>query len=177
MAGAGFEPHKRYRHASAVVGSRACVWGGNSYNLWKERTWSSSLHFFDHLAETWTTSECSGTPPLGLDGCSCASEGDSLFIYGGEDVEGDYQSTLHKLDTTSCAWTLLSSDGPRKMRNCGMVKFHDYLILFGGYGERTGSTQDGAEFKENYDGNGWTNEIHMFDLKKGEDRGMQGKWV
>jgi N-acetylneuraminic acid mutarotase len=169
MAGAGVEPHKRYRHASATVGGRVCVWGGINSSQWREEAWSSSLHLFNPLDETWTTSGCSETPPLGLDGCSCASEGDSLYIYGGEGVEGDYQNTLHKLDTTSCTWTLLSSDGPRKKRASGIVKFRDCLFLFGGYEEKTGSIQDGAEFKDYHDGKGWTNEIHMFDLTKGEE--------
>jgi hypothetical protein len=130
--------------------------------LWKEKEWSSTIHFFNPLAETWTTSECSGTPPLGLGGCSCASEGHSLFIYGGKGVEGDCQSTLHKLNTLRCEWTLLSSDGPKKNRSSDIVKFRNSLFLFGRFGDQT------AEFEEGYDGQGWTNEIYTFDLTKSE---------
>jgi N-acetylneuraminic acid mutarotase len=143
------EPHRRFRHVSAAVGGEVCVWGGRNISLWKKKEWSS-LHLFHPLAETWTTSECSGTPPLGLEGCSCTSEGHSLFIYGGQGVEGDYQSTLHKLDTTSCAWTLLSSDGPRKAKGCGILKYGNHLFLFGGYDSDHSS------------------ELHMFDMTEGE---------
>ena len=54
---------------------------------------------------------------------------------------------------------------------CGMVSYLDKLILFGGYGIPSGPTQPGAQFIKNSkytDGRGWTNELHMFDVQKGE---------
>jgi hypothetical protein len=130
------------------------------------------VHLFDPLAETWTPLECSGISPQGLSCCSYTSEGHSLYIYGGEGIKGDYQSTLHKLDTLSCAWTLLSSRGPRKKNGCALVKFRNCLFLFGGYGDRICSTpQEGSEFEEGGDhGRGWTNELHTFDLTHGEGK-------
>ena len=51
---------------------------------------------------------------------------------------------------------------------CGMVSYDDQLILFGGYGTPSGPTQPGAEFVEHTGGAGWTNELHMFNVQKGE---------
>ena len=52
-----------------------------------------------------------------------------------------------------------------------MIAFDKKLLLFGGYGYPSRSTQPGARFikDSNFsDGRGWTNELHLFDLKEGE---------
>ena len=52
-----------------------------------------------------------------------------------------------------------------------MIAFDRKLLLFGGYGYPSGPTQTGAKFikDSNYSGgSGWTNELHLFDLKEGE---------
>ena len=52
----------------------------------------------------------------------------------------------------------------------GMVAHDSKLVLFGGYGVPSGPTQAGSEFVTYSDstiGEGWTNELHVFDLNKG----------
>ena len=52
-----------------------------------------------------------------------------------------------------------------------MVACDSNLVLFGGHGITSGPTQPGAEFVKSSkftDGRGWTNELHTFDLIKGE---------
>ena len=52
-----------------------------------------------------------------------------------------------------------------------MLAYGSNLVLFGGYGIPSGTTQPGAEFVKSsmyIDGIGWTNELHTFDLIKGE---------
>ena len=54
---------------------------------------------------------------------------------------------------------------------CEMVSYGSKLVLFGGCGIPSGPTQPGAEFVKSSkytDGIGWTNELHTFDLIKGE---------
>ena len=55
-----------------------------------------------------------------------------------------------------------------------MVTYGSKLVLFGGYGNQLDHTQPGANFFEdgNY-GNGWTNELHIFDLETGEARELE----
>ena len=51
-----------------------------------------------------------------------------------------------------------------------MVTYNSKLVLFGGYGYRSGPIQSGAEFIESRkftDGVGWTNALHTFDLMEG----------
>ena len=52
-----------------------------------------------------------------------------------------------------------------------MIAFDKKLLLFGGYGILSGPTQPYATFikdRKFTDGRGWTNELHLFDLKEGE---------
>ena len=52
-----------------------------------------------------------------------------------------------------------------------MIAFDRELLLFGGDGISSGPSQPGAKFikDSNYSyGSGWTNELHLFDLKEGE---------
>ena len=51
-----------------------------------------------------------------------------------------------------------------------MIAFGRKLLLFGGYGIPSGPTQPGEKFKSSNfsDGRGWTNELHLFDIKEGE---------
>lgn len=95
-----------------------------------------------------------------------------LYVYGGYDGS-DWQSSLHQLDTKSWMWKDISSSaGPMKKSACGMVAYDSKLVLFGGYGSPSGPIQRGAELIKNVGRStnvrGWTNELHVFDLKEGE---------
>ena len=50
-----------------------------------------------------------------------------------------------------------------------MVSHGCKLVMFGGYGVPFGPIQQGAEFINfSNSGHGYSNELHAFDLKKGE---------
>ena len=55
-----------------------------------------------------------------------------------------------------------------RKQGSGMVAFGDCLGVFGGYGEPQGPTQPGSFIKqiEYYGSIGWTNEFHVYHLKK-----------
>ena len=72
-------------------------------------------------------------------------------------------------------WTQLttpdSSSGPMKKTGCGMIAYNGCLVLIGGHGFPCGPIQPGAEFVKNdrsTDSSGWSNELHVFDVRKGE---------
>ena len=91
-------------------------------------------------------------------------------MYGGDD-ESRYLNSFHQLDTQSWTWNELTKSSPMWKNGCRMVAFDRKLLLFGGYGYSSGPTQPGAEFIESSkstNGMGWTNELHLFDLKKSE---------
>lgn len=172
---AGFkfsEPSPRWGHVSASVEGNICMLGGNTENFAMEKKeLSSSINCFNPLSESWTNTEISGLPPSGLYSGACASAGHHLYMYGGTDASGSDSTSLHQLDLMTRTWNQLSSDGPMKKLECGMVAYSNQLVLFGGYGVLpSGSIQPGSEFASdgNIDGSGWTNELHTYDLKEGE---------
>ena len=165
------EPSPRWGHYSALVEEKFCVWGGRTKDFLQEKSeLTSSIHSFDPFLEFWAKNKLSGVPPPGLYLGACASAGHHVYLYGGTDGSR-FQSSLHQLDTRSWTWKQLSRSGPMRKRACGMVAHDSKLVLFGGYGYPSGPTQPGAEFIKDSrytNGVGWTNEVHIFDLKEGE---------
>ena len=166
---AGFsEPSPRWGQLSAVVEEKPCMYGGRTKDFLKEKSGlASSVHSFDG---SWYCEDTSGVPPHGLYLGACASAGHHVYVYGGLDGSA-HQGSLHQLDTRTWTWKQLSSTGPMRKSGCQMVSYGSNLVLFGGYGIPSGPTQPGPEFVKNSnytDGRGWTNELHTFDLIKGE---------
>ena len=162
------EPPPRRGHFSTVVENKVYVWGGFGK---VERVGVSIVHHYDPNTETWNDKRCKGHPPPGCSLGACTSIGHHLYTYGGRDVRGNDHGTLHGLDTRSLMWSQLSSDGPMKKYRCRMITYGCKILLFGGHGVPSGPIQPGAEFVKDTsqsDGSGWTNEVHIFDLKEGE---------
>ena len=91
-------------------------------------------------------------------------------MYGGGDGSRALNS-LHQLDTQSWTWSELAKSGSMRKTGCRMIAFDRKLLLFGGYGYPSRSTHPGAKFikdSKSSSGRGWTNELHLFDLKEGE---------
>ena len=125
------------------------MWGGRTEGYSKNAS-VTSVHHFNPVHESWAEHECSGQPPPWLYWGASASAGHLLYQYGGYDGS-DNHSSLYQLNTASWEWSLLSREAPRKKAGCGMLTYDSKLVLFGGYGD-----------------GGYTNELHLFDLKEGE---------
>lgn len=148
-------------HVSAPVEGKIWLWG--QLQARGEESFEPSIHFFHPLLESWSVTGSSGLHPPGVKQSACTSAGHYMYTLGGSDNAGTKKyGSLHQLDTKTLTWSLLSSTGPTK-HGCGMVAYSDKLILFGGYGDIP--SHPGAEFNS---GSGWSNELNMFDLKKGE---------
>ena len=132
----------------------------------------SIVETFDPFLEMWEQQPTTGSPPLGLCTGACSSLMDSLYSFGGIDGR-KYHNSLHCLSTSVREWRELGEsnpqDGPMEKRLCRMVTFNnDALALFGGYGIPRGTIQPGSSFiKNEADGSGWTNELHLFNVNKG----------
>ena len=171
-----FEPSARFGSFSSIVEGKIYLWGGDNENL-KTKTafeeFAASVYTFDPYLETWATLNPGGSPPSGIYGGGCASAGHHLYTYGGRNVSaGEDDGCLHCLDTRTLMWSKLASTGPMKKQNCGMIAYGNSLLLFGGFGIPSCPTQPGSEFvlnDNNDDGRGWTNELHCFDLREGEE--------
>ena len=147
------EPSPRGDHVSASVDGKIYVWGGDSD--------ANHCYHFDPLSESWSQSDCIGPTP-GLRFAACASAGHHLYVYGGRDEEDGYSNSLHQLDLRTNTWRMISSDGPRRKRGCGLTVYDSSsnLLLIGGVDE---------------DGN-VTDEIHTFNLKEGEEEGAMSHY-
>ncbi len=167
MASSFSEPSPRWGHYSAAVGGQLCVYGGRTkdFSIGKSEL-GGCIHSFNQCMERWQTRATTGQPHPGLYDGACTSSGNHLYLYGGYD-QSRFQDSLYRLDTDSLEWSQLPS-GPMRKIGCGMVSYKEKLILFGGYGIPSGPTQPGAEFIKITDGHGWTNELHTFDVQKGE---------
>ena len=180
-----YEPSPRFSHCAAAVAGRCFLWGGNAPNAseYSRRKLPSAIEIFDPYLETWEKHTTTGVPPPGLCGRGYASLLNSLYWFGGKDsVDGkSFYNSLHRLDPTTLEWRELhplnQADGPMRKWGCGMVPFlQDKLAIFGGYGiPRFGGygipTGLGVVFTEDTysfvtPGDGWSNELHVFDIAK-----------
>ena len=150
------------------------MWGGRTEDFSRSRKKKIvSIESFDSYLETWTRKTSKGDPPPWLYDGACASSGHIIYTYGGNGGQS-YYGSLYEFNSRTSSWKELaphSADSPMKKSSCGMVVWGEKCILFGGYGIPSGPTQSGADFIRNSsstDGHGWTNEMHTFDLKKGE---------
>ena len=138
---------------------------------------SAVVETFDPFLERWEQQPTTGVPPVALWGGACTSliSMDSLYAFGGWDGISHYDS-LHQLRASTMEWRELeesiSQDAPMRKTGCEMVPFNDdTLVLFGGLGIPRDIVQPGSRFMkaEGFsDGRGWTNELHLFDVKEGK---------
>ena len=150
-----YEPLPRYDHAAVAVDNKLHMWGGRAGSREKSQKLLQKLEVFDISTELWEQKLTHGTPPPGLWDTAYEVVGSCLFVFGGYDGVSRHNN-LFKLDLHTFQWeqvrVLNPSSGPQRKWGCGMVSYGDnQLVIFAGY---TNS--------------GYTDELHIFDLNKGE---------
>ena len=150
-----YEPLPRYRHAAVAVDNKLYMWGGWAGSKEKSQEEADKIEVFDISTKLWEQKPTHGTPPPGLCNTAYTVVGSSLFVFGGEDGVS-WHNSLFKLDLRSFQWEQVQvsnpSSGPQKKSGCRMVSYGvNQLVVFAGF---TGSA--------------WTDELHVFDLDKGE---------
>ena len=169
-----YEPSPRSSPSFSSVDGQIYMWGGRTEDFSTSGGEKIvSIESFDSYLETWTRKPTKGDPPPWFYRGACASSGHIIYMYGGtRGLLG--LSSLYEFNTRTSSWRELaphSADSPMEKLGHGMVVWGEKCVLFGGYGTPSGPTQSGADFvtDNSYtDGRGWTNEMHTFDLKKGE---------
>ena len=147
------EPSPRGAHVSALVDGKVYVWGGGT----RPAEDAATINCFQPLWESWSQSDSIGPTPPGLQSAACASAGHHFYVYGGMDKQIRRYSCLHQLDLRTNTWRMISSDGPRRERACGLTV----------YGSSSNLLLIGGRDKDQND----TDEIHTFNLKEGEEEG------
>ena len=150
-----YKPLPRAGHAAVAVDNKLHMWGGWAGSKEESQEVVQKLEVFDISTELWEQKPIHGIPPPGLSNTACTVVGSCLVVFGGWDGESRH-NTLFKLNLRSFQWEQVRvsnpSSGPQKKTGCGMVSYGDnQLVVFAGF---TGSV--------------WTDELHIFDLNKGE---------
>ena len=117
---------------------------------------ATTIGIFNPTNEGWTLQPTTGTPPPGLWNGGCASVGNDLYFFGGENGSF-YFNDLHKLNLETFQWSNLVHSGndqrswPTLKSSCGFSAVDKgTLCCFGGYTDK-----------------GWTNEFHLYDVQEG----------
>ena len=131
----------------------------------------------DIKTRKWRERKAKGDCHPGLSAVACASHGSYLYAYGGLDGRS-LNGVLSQLDLDKLLWTRLcpkTAAGPMRKDASGMVHFGDgKLAVVCGYASPSkrkltnggSSDQESTFIPHSNGGGGWTNEMHVFHLKK-----------
>ena len=164
------EPVRRWGHCSAIVNGKQYTYGGlcgvgGSPTLME-------VNIFDPTTELWQQTPTSGEPPPGFLRASCCVIGPQLFHFGGYDWSKVY-NTIHCLNTTDLSWSTTTSTymqgAPMCKFSSGILVYANNLVVSGGYGVLPElSDPDKYVPHPEYEGRGWTNEVHCFHVDSSE---------
>lgn len=134
---AGPTPDGRYGHMAIFdpVGNRMIIFGGNSYEGWRNDTWELTLSG----TPTWDSLSTAGTPPLPRqDGAAVYDPvGQRMIVFGGASGDSFYSDLWQLSLTGTPTWTPLSPSGPtppaRDLCAYAYDSDHGSLVMFGGW--------------------------------------------
>lgn len=185
------EPSPRFWHLAQLVGDKVYVRGGCTREYKQKGERSELLRTVDEFnvqERKWRKVHTKGEHHPGLTAVACASFGKHLYSFGGNDSSSGLNAVLSQLDVETLVWSRLSSEtteGPMTKDASGMVHISDSkelsLAVVCGYADPRNSSRDNGGssdvnsrfFKRRnltrlaLDGGGWTNEMHIFNIKKG----------
>ena len=151
------QPLPRNKHAAVGIGSKLYVWGGYGGS---SEIKSTALEIFDVASLKWEEQKAlhGCDIPNGLEDMAVTSNGETAYCCCGRTgsyLNYNYYNTVFEIAPSQHLCKKLQPTSfslmPEKISGSRVVRFHDKLILFGGF---TGQRR--------------TNELHVFDLKKSE---------
>lgn len=126
-------PEPRDEHSAHLWKDSIVVFGGNVNGF------KTNIVLLYHIIENkWEKLATTGDIPERSNHAATLI-GDSLYVFGGKDVDNNKLNDFWKLDLNSKAWTKLEQGGeaPLERSGCSLVGYKNYLILFGGIFELT----------------------------------------
>ncbi len=172
------QPEARYGAGGGIICDQLFMYGGYLKSFDRGGPYpcrSSQVDIFRSSVVKWTVSETSGLGPESLWSYACAIIGTMLYSYGGYNGSS-FSSALCQLDATTAHWTTLQSasptEGPIAKANAAMIAIDsERLCVMGGVGVPSGTRRAaGSKFVPNLfatDGRGFTNEMHLYNIKQG----------
>ena len=149
------------------------MWGGHCGAAGTPDDRNSFVDVYDPSSQRWTQQKTSGAPPLGVFGAACVGVLPYMYIFAGLDLAEEFYNSIYRLDTRNLVWTEISAvnpqEAPMKKHRACMVSYSDsQLVTIGGYGVLPENPLAYADYiadtEEGYEGQGWTNEIGVFNL-------------
>lgn len=120
-------PHQRRDFACAAVESDFYLVGGTD----ADGQWVSTVDVFDAKERRWRTA---ASPSLARNGCSLASYGNKLFLFGGSSASVDDSSRtamLEVYDSESDRWAVVEHGIPWLHAGMRMISLEGRLLFFG----------------------------------------------
>ncbi|WOK92966.1 nitrile-specifier protein 5 isoform X2 [Canna indica] len=129
----GLGPGARSSHAIKVVGQKAYAFGGE---FTPRLPVDNKLHVFDLKDHSWSVPKVIGDIPPPRVGVTMTSIGNTIYVFGGRDLEHKELNELYSFDTSANEWTLLSSGevGPPHRSYHSMAADEQRVYIFGGCG-------------------------------------------
>ncbi|XP_074166969.1 kelch domain-containing protein 3 isoform X2 [Sminthopsis crassicaudata] len=153
---AGEVPYMRYGHSAVLIDDTVYLWGGRN----DTEGACNVLYGFDINTHKWFTPRVSGTVPGARDGHSACVLGKNMYVFGGYEQLADcFSNDIHKLDTSSMTWTLISAKGtPARWRDFhSATMLGNRMYVFGGRADRFGPFHSNNEI--------YCNRIRIFDTR------------
>ena len=166
------EPQGRLWHCSAIVDGKQYTYGGHFGA--GESPPLSTLEMFDLVTEQWQQIQTTGEAPPGHIAASCAAVATYIYHFGGYDLS-NYYNSVHCLEISKLMWIAVplanNQDTPMLKSDAAMLVYSDNLIVAGGYGllpEISDPDKYVSDPDPEYEGRGWTNEVHCFHIDSSE---------
>ncbi|MBN3275924.1 KLDC3 protein, partial [Polyodon spathula] len=149
-------PYMRYGHTAVLVDDTIYVWGGRN----DTEGACNVLYAFEVNNHRWFTPKITGTVPGARDGHSACVLGKCMYIFGGyEQLVDCFSNDIHKLDTTTMAWSFINARGtPARWRDFhSATMIGSKMFVFGGRADRFGPFHSNNEI--------YCNKIKVFDTE------------
>ncbi|KAF8088557.1 hypothetical protein N665_0536s0008 [Sinapis alba] len=132
----GQRPEAREGHSATLVGKHIFVFGGCVKTSGSDdEVFYNDLYILNTETITWQRAVTTGKPPSARDGHTCSTWNNKIIVIGGEDLDDDYLSDVHILDTDTFAWKQLKTSGQPLTPRAGhvTVAIESNLFVFGGF--------------------------------------------
>ena len=164
------EPVGCWGHCSAIVDGKQYTYGGDCGAGGSPPL--SVVEILDLVTEKWQQMPTTGETPPGHIAVSCAAVGTYLFHFGGSDGYKKY-NTIHCLEISKLKWRATPAANPREApipkSGAGMVVIGNILIISGGVGDLPDHPDPDKYVPDpEYEGLGYTNEVHCFHVDSSE---------
>ena len=165
------EPVGCWDHCSAIVDGKQYTYGGDCEVDGPPTL--KAVNIFDPETTLWQQTPTSGEPPPGILGASCDVIGLQLYHFGGQDRYNYYHNTIHCLNTIDLSWSATTpthmQEAPMRKDGSRILVYANNLVVSGGRGVLPELFDPNKYVPDpEFEGLGWTNEVHCFHVDLSE---------